>query len=252
MPVDTTLVTSERGLLPRLPAAAGRYALRRLHELQVVVVHGKVDLPLDSRSGPKTLSTDTGLEMTADAVFDCTGASGNRKTTSPIESLGMGTHKNGTIIVTPTLRLPQEDYQHVFVAGDAAYVPDELEFGANGKGGEKTAYAAEASGLVAARNIESLIKSPHRTLPKKYPENAFPLQRFPRLFIISLYKNDGILCIGPVVIPGFVAGIAKAMVEKLSLAAAREKALAGRCLETMEHLSFVMTNCLERLRRQRS
>lgn len=250
--VNTTLITSERGLLPRLPAAAGRYAMRRLRKLGVTIIHGKVNLPLEPPNGSRTVSTDKGVKVTADTIFDCTGASSDRKTTSSIESLGMKTHKNGTIIVTPNLQLPREDFQHVFVAGDAAHVSGELEFGPGGKRCEKTAYAAEASGLVAARNIESLIKATKHDLPRKYPESAFPLRRFPRLFVISLYKHDGILSIGPVVITGFVAATVKTIVEKLSIATAREKVLAGHCLGIMEHLSFILANFFQQLCRQRS
>lgn len=250
-PVNTMIITSKRGLLPRLPGAAGRYAARRLRKMNVATMHGRVNQSLNLRNGEKKVSTDEGDTITADVVLDCTGASSAGKTTAAIESLGLNTHENGTVIVKPTLQLPHKDFQHVFVAGDAANVPGELDFGSNGKRCEKTAYAAEASGLLAARNIEKLLKATN-SLSKKYPENAFPLQRFPRLFVISLYKTDGILCIGPVVITGFVAATTKAMVEKLSIATARENMLAGRCFGIMEYLSFAMANFLQRLCRRRS
>lgn len=205
----------------------------------ITIILGTVNHPIAfSKAGPKVVTLDRGIDLIADVVLDCTGASSSRSTGGPIVSLGAKPHYNGAIVVEPTLQLPQPGLSHIFVAGDAAYIPGELEFGSHGKGCEKTAYGAEASGIVVAKNIESLLNRKRRLSLRRYPDNAFPLQRFPRLFVISLYKYDGILCLGPVVITGITAAVVKALIESLGTSAARGNVLAQHCFWLLEILSF--------------
>lgn len=223
-----TLATSARGLLPRLPDRAREYAKTWLQSRHVRLVQERVrpSLPTQQHGeddGDIALNRD-GCDgpLRADVTFWCTGP-GSSGASNALVVGGVATPQHigvcGRVLVRPTLQLPSEP--NIFAAGDCALVAGELI--RDGHFAEKTAYAAMEAGRLAASNICALVRAEQRSVPvrrlMRFPEHAFPLGVFPRLFCVSLYKDDGILCIGPVVITGYFAAVSKRAIEALSTAA---------------------------------
>lgn len=188
------------------------------------------------------------VTVSPDLVFECTGAKSNDATSALIAGGvcdGNIVQQDGGLMVLDTLQLP--DAPHIFVAGDASRVPGELEMG--GLACEKTAYAAEESGKLAARNVailmrcESLIAGRPRQL-LRYPDDAFPRRKFPRLFVVSLYKYHGILCMGPVVISGVLPGIVKFAIEVFGVSSAKVDSVISVLFRLLERISYYVATLL--------
>lgn len=144
-------------------------------------------------------------------------------------------------MVLDTLQLPNAP--HIFVAGDAHRVPGELDLGELAC--EKTAYAAESAGQLAARNVITLVRSDRLLIGgsrrlHRYPVDAFPMSQFPRLFVVSLYKYHGILCIGPLVLTGVLAAVVKLMIEVLGVSAAKQDSLFSMVFRVMEGVAYLL------------
>lgn len=97
---------------------------------------------------------------------------------------------------------------NVFAAGDCTSTVE-----------EKTAFTADLSAALAARNIIRL--SEGRTDLLTYPESSAhgPI---PEITDLSLYKYDGVLQVKRIVVTGIPAAMSKLMVESIQLMLARE------------------------------
>lgn len=241
-PKSRTIViaTSSRGLLPRLPRRAGAYANAWLKSHGVEIVLSRVKRDNDERrsSGDpmQCFSREDGLpSLRADIAFECTG--GWRGSGCYALLAGGVAHDDdvdvyGKVSVRRTLQLQR--LSHIFAVGDCAIIED--EFVKKGAFAEKTAYSAMEAGRLAARNVCALIVAKGRAARAKlesFPEDAFPLGKFPRVFAVSLYKWDGLLCIGPTVLTGKIAALAKWGTELVGF-----RAMAGS--RTVERLFFVL------------
>lgn len=240
-------------LIPRLPERASRRVRRFLDENGVTIVNSRLapDRTVPAKVASNTRvdyvsDDDAGLRVSADLVFDCTGPQ-QSSFADPIRRLARGhrsqsavlTGRAGLVNVRDTLQLPEFD--NVFVAGDAAVVREELKpRNDGGLGCEKTAYAAIEAGRLAAENIWALARSngPYVAQSsvslKRYPFDAFPGQRFPRLFAVSLGRWDGVICLGPLVIGGPAAALCKFAVQGLCVRAVDRGGLAASTLAFVE------------------
>lgn len=256
-------LAAPRGLLiPRLPQRASRKALKFLESRGVVVIKSRLMPDKKGRASVKRLgyvSNDgPDVRISPDIVFDCTGPRqgaagnsiralaqlcGNRNALAPGRAC--------LVRVRDTLQLPGVD--NVFVAGDAAVVDGELDpVGSGGLGCEKTAYAAMEAGRLAAENVIALSRAGAESATispslKRYPGNAFPTGKFPRLFAVSLGKWDGILCVGPVVIGGPIVSVCKAGVQVLSVRALQKGGMAGHTLVFVESCMYWAVHLASRL-----
>lgn len=241
-----TLAASPRGVLPRFPRAAGEYATYWLTRRGVVVLRARMKKGNRLPGGrfQYTDANNSSTILTPDVVFDCTGAKSNRSTNALVAG-GMvssdGILRDGSVRVLETLQLV--NVPHVFVAGDVSRVPGELDL--RGLAAEKTAYAADESGRLAARNIVALMKGERLVTGRKgamgrWPRDVFWRGRFPRLVIISLYKWHGILCVGPIVINGVLPALVKWMIEILGVAAAEREGAGWLILKLMEAVGYTL------------
>lgn len=243
-----TLAASPRGVLPRFPKKAGNYAKSWLIKRGVRVIEARLKVGESSRNGYFQYSdiSDPPVVVTADLVFECTGAKSNNATNALVDGGVCEAHnvqRDGSLMVLDTLQLPNA--RHIFVAGDASRIPGELEMG--GLACEKTAYAAEESGKLAACNVAALMRSeslisgaPNRLL--RYPRDAFPQGRFPRLFAVSLYKYHGALCVGPVVITGMLPAAIKYAIEFFGVPSAQESSSVSMLFRFLERLAYAAAN----------
>lgn len=246
-----TLAASPRGVLPRLPAAAGRYATQWLTQRGVILLRARLKSSGACADGRHEYQDDQrNYTIRADIVFDCTGPRCNDSALALVAggviSLD-GIMKDGSILVHETLQTDVDS--NIFVAGDGARVPLELVNVPLGLGCEKTAYGGEQGGMIAARNVEQLMRRDKviRKRPKgllRFPRDGFPLGRFPRLLVISLYKYDGILCFGPVVVCGVVPSVVKAGIEIVGVVGVRAGGLALFILRAVEWMSFLIATVL--------
>lgn len=192
------------------------------------------------------------LKIVTDLVFDCTGAKSNGSANALLSGGLINPQQanhDGSITVLPTLQI--SNAPHIFVAGDVSRVPGELDL--SQLACEKTAYAAEEAGTLAGRNVVSLINGDvvnreSQTL-KQYPWDVFPVGMFPRLFVVSLYKYNSILCVGPVVVTGFLPAIIKAFLEFCSMRGARGNDMARSLLKLIEVMSYYLVALLTMLTR---
>lgn len=243
-----TLAASPRGVLPRLPKRAGLYAKTWLTERGVRVIEArmKVSKVLENGYSEYSNAPDTSIVVSSDLVFECTGAQSNNATRALVEGdvcSAQSVQHDGSVKVLDTLQLP--DAHHIFVVGDASRVEGELEMG--GLACEKTAFAAEEAGKLAAQNVVALMRSeslmsgrPDRL--RRYPHDAFPQRRFPRLFAVSLYKHHGVLCLGPFVITGVVPAGAKYAIELFGVPSAQASGALSFGFRAFEYLTYVLAN----------
>lgn len=241
-----TLAASPRGLLPRFPKRAGEYARIWLERrgVRILLARLKQGLCLPGGRFQYQDKSIPPVVVTPDLVFDCTGAKDNGATAALVAGGVCDAsllQADGSLMVLDTLQLPASP--HVFVAGDASRVSGELELG--GLGCEKTAYAAEESGKLAARNVTMLMKSDNVIThqPKRlyrYPVDAFPRGKFPRLVVVSLYKYHGILCLGPLVIPGVLPCIVKFTIELFGVSAAETDNIAALVFRFLEKIAYLL------------
>lgn len=241
-----TLASSPRGVLPRFPQRAGTYARTWLERRGVHILMARLKPGLRLPGGRQQYqdNSDASVVVTPDLVFDCTGAKDNGATAALIAG-GLcdasRLQRDGSLMVLDTLQLPEAP--HIFVAGDASRVSGELDI--DGLACEKTAYAAEESGKLAARNVTMLMRSDNliRSQPRRlfrYPHDAFPRGKFPRLFVVSLYKYHGILCLGPVVISGVLPCIIKFAIEVFGVSAAETDNIVALSFRFLERISYLL------------
>lgn len=250
---EVVLATSSSALMPRLPRRAGQYAESFLRKRGVKVVVGRFHpVPRVGRSCGKPLvyqsEKDPEARIAADIAFDCSGprpsALGEplRNFVSAAGASSDINPRSGVVRVQQTLQLRCSD--NIFVSGDAGIVDNELTLSSEGGlNCEKTGFAAGEAGGLAARNVLRLMDagSENAAGPAsllRYPEDAFAGGAFPRLFIVSLGKWDGVVCIGPLVFGGVLAALAKVFVEKLSIRAYALHGLSSKILGAVEVLSF--------------
>lgn len=241
-----TLGCSPRGLLPRLPDKASKFAEDWLSRKAVRIVRSRLfPCGVDDEGKFKyTSESDPSFVVIADVVFDCTGAKSNGASDALIVG-GVVDEKylrrDGSIDIRNTLQT--WDMPHFFVAGDAAHVDGELDL--DRFACEKTAYAAEEAGKLAALNVVRLMQgerlvSAQSTAMKCYPVNAFPFGQFPRLFVISLYKYDGILCLGPLVICGKLPALTKFLIEFLGVESAKWNGFWAFIFRSLEYITYLL------------
>lgn len=242
------LATSSRGLLPRLPPRAGAYALAwfKSRGVQIVlsrVMHDPHDAT-DSSSSMHCFKREDGLSpIFANLAFECTGGWSGSGCSALVEG---GVAREGDINLYGKISV-RETLQflgaaNIFAAGDCALVPGELV--RSGAFAEKTAYAAMEAGRLAARNVGAMLIAKGRASYARlesFPRDAFPLGKFPRLFAISLYKFDGLLCIGPLVVTGRPAALAKLLTEVLGCAAMSGNRVCESLFSCVERTFFVIS-----------
>lgn len=184
-------------------------------------------------------SEDGGNTIEADVAFVCTGGVANGSAAALLAG-GVcspdGILRDGAVNVLETLQL--REAPNIFAAGDASMTPGELDM--RGTAGEKTAYAAGEAGILAARNVARLVAE--REVPLlRYPVDAFPLGRFPRLFAVSLYKYDGVVCIGPAVLTGLLAALTKYLIEVLGVRSVRQAGLLSSLFQMAERFMYTLS-----------
>lgn len=242
-----TLASSSNGVLPRLPKRAGSFAEAWLRHRGVQILRARLE-PLSTNSrGEQRFQdcADPTNVVSADLVFDCTGAKDNGATNALVQGglcqadyLG----KAGSIETLETLQLPNAS--HIFVAGDVGRVPNELDM--NGLACEKTAYAAEECGLLAARNVMTLLRSRNERTGEEqislhqYPKDVLPRGKFPRLFVISLFKYHAILCLGPVVVAGRLPSLIKVAIEFFGVLSAKSNSFVAQIFRFLERITYVL------------
>lgn len=185
------------------------------------------------------------LSVTVDLVFECTGPR-RRDAASPLVDGGVcgeeDARADGTVNVTSALHLPE--HPHVFVAGDAGFAPDEAEPNLV-PGCEKTAYAALDSGKLAARNVIAMLSKPGDEVSLLcYPRDAFAYRRFPRTFVISLYKFDAIMTVEGFVMAGSFVAPMKTLIEKLCVGSLRGSTMSSIVLSSFERFSCTLAKAI--------
>lgn len=240
---EITLVASPRGVLPGLPRRAGRYATQHLRKLGVRVVYGryKPRTPnpqdrrpityVDANASPKLADISA---IIADIAIDCTGPRPPPDTPFTVTS-------QGWIAAQSTLQA--KGLSRVFVAGDVA----EIEGRSGGRrnlsyGSSRTAISAEESGRIAACNIITLLQASRtgRQLQLlRFPQDAFPLGNYPSMIVVSLYKNDAVLCLGPLSLHGRVAAKMKAMIEAINVSVAQGNRSAQIASSVLRKIGYV-------------
>lgn len=237
-----TLASSARGILPKLPRRAGEYAEKQLRKMGARVTCGRF-VPKGHNSEGKTIfenseapaSDKNETALVADLVIECTGA---RPLTVPDM---LATAAGGWTQVRSTLQL--EAMSHVFAAGDAISLsPAPGDEGSADHVVSKTAFVAEESGYIAARNVLTLIHARRTGTTqdmRHFPRDAFPFGALPCLYVVSLYKWDAVLCIGPLVICGGVAALMKTFVEYSNISAGRGNIVAHWVVGFSKTLGFL-------------
>lgn len=245
-----TLAASPRGVLPRFPKRAGSYVTSWLTDRGVRILHARLKKGTRLAGGLFQYSdpADPTITITPDLVFDCTGAKDNGATSVLIAG-GLCDNsllqRDGSLMVLNTLQLP--DALHIFVAGDAHRIPGELDLSLLAC--EKTAYAAERAGLLAAWNITSLMRGDSLLMGRprrmyRYPADAFPMGMFPRLIVVSLYKYHGVLCVGPLVITGILAAAVKLIIEVLGVSSAQQDSIFSAVFRIIEGVAYLLATLL--------
>lgn len=245
---NVMLTLASPRILPRLPSSAGNYATRWLQKRQVRILNQRLKPSTRSADGKHEYVSPSGETVQADIVFDCTGPRSNNAANALVAGGvcdASSLNRDGSINVLQTLQIPEAP--HFFVAGDAARVDGELEL--SQLGGEKTAYAAQEAGLLAGKNVAVMIHGAALTRRKpsvlhRYPADVFPMHVFPRMFVISLYKYYGILCIGPLVITGWFPALAKVIIEFLGIRTAQSNGFPARLFRMIEGIMFWVTAVL--------
>lgn len=117
---------------------------------------------------------------------------------------------------------------NVYACGDCADVA----------GCPKTAFAADLQAELVAKNIlRSLTSQP----PLQFPQGVcFDKEKVPTICAVSLYKYDGVLVVNWVVVTGLLAAAAKALIERMQVAAARGNAVVRCVWGLMERVSVLI------------
>ena len=195
---------------PSVTVRAAEYAERFLSSRGVRLALGERVVEVDRRGERIVLgSLASETEFEADMVFVATGIVPNTeflrvgagKTPSPFD----GTlDARGFVQTTHALNLP--DHPHIFVLGDILARP-----------GEKLAQVAEAQADVVAANISRLERGRSSDALRTHVSSPVPI-------IVSLGKYDGLLLFRGWTLPGTIAALGKAFVERLSVAMYRNSA----------------------------
>ncbi len=252
-PRSVTLVCSTFELLVTLPERARWYAEMWLRNKGVRVVTGgrlaksEDDCTLICTSHDGTVPTRF---KGADAILWATGTIKNRA----LNAMNHGglvasedLDPNGRVFVRATLQLPRA--RHIFACGDCSVVACDQQRDL----ASKTAYAAIEAGRLAARNVMLLDAAIRADVQLslnqllRYPEHAFPLGTFPQVFCISLGKSDGIFCIGPLVITGKIAVLAKRTIEKLNVRAFSGSRFHMHLFTLLERVFFFIAAIIQAL-----
>ncbi len=183
--IETMVVHSHDRILQRSPRSASSYAQKFLekHGVRFLFNEKIVDHPAET-----AFITKKGKIIDADCCIWCAGTNVDSSFLDGFQPLPVDT--SGRIKVTETLQLPE--YPHIFAGGDLTSIKE-----------EKTARKAELHARVIASNLKRLHQG--KTL-KPYKTGSSPM-------VISLGDNHGIVQFGRLVIPGFIAGVSKWMVE---------------------------------------
>lgn len=183
--IETVMVHSHDRILERGPPAASSYAQKFLkkHGVKLIFNEKIVDHPTE-----KTFVTKKGKKIDADCCIWCAGTKVDTSFLSGFQSPPLDT--SGRIMVNEMLQLPE--YPHLFAGGDLTSINE-----------EKTARKAELHARVIASNIKRIHQG--KTL-EMYKTGSSPM-------VISLGDNHGVGQFGRLVIPGFIAGVGKWMVE---------------------------------------
>jgi apoptosis-inducing factor 2 len=262
------LASSGDRLLPRLPRRAGMLAEQFLLSRGVKRVTRRLRREGEAEgrrcvANPESLSREhvyvaadgSGLRVSADVVFDCTGSRRNKRGdalrayASSCADSAVFPGRAGMVRVRKTLQLYGSD--NVFVAGDAGAVDHELLLEhEGGLGGEKTAYAAVEGGRLAAQNVTQLLRAGAATdmragplQLRRYPGDAFG-GPFPRMFAVGLGKWDGVLCVGPLVLGGPVVALTKTVIEFMSVRAVSRGGFVESVWTSTERLLYGVVQAL--------
>ena len=193
-------------LLERMPKKAQNYAQRWMERHGVELVFGEAVVQWEN-----PVVTESGREFTADVCYRCIGFR---------PSTHFFSNDLPSLPVNP-VTLQVQGYENVFGCGDCS---DTTE--------EKTAFAADLSAQLVARNIQRhMLNQPLLRYPQDVCQGRDAL---PDIACISLYKRDGILQINDCVITGSLAAMAKSQIEFMQLAIAGEQSWALYVWNLME------------------
>ena len=183
--IETILVHSHDRILERCPSFSSSHAQKFLekHGVQLLLNEKIVDHP-----GETVFITKKGKKIDGDSCIWCAGTKVDSSFLSGFQPLPVDV--KGRIEVNESLQLP--NHPHIFAGGDFTSVKE-----------EKTARKAELHARLIASNLKRLQQQ--KPL-KKYKTGSSPM-------VISLGDNHGIGQFGRLVIPGFIAGVGKWMVE---------------------------------------
>lgn len=116
----------------------------------------------------------------------------------------------------------------VYACGDCADVPR----------CPKTALVADLQAELVARNV---LRGLHGQPPLEFPQGVcFGRDVPPTICAVSLYKHEGVLVFGWLVVGGVLAAAAKALIERMQVAAARGNTAARGVWGLMERISVLL------------
>lgn len=204
---SVTIVSKTEILLPGLKEKAGKAARAYLEKRKVrVLTGGKAEKFEESRYHFVPTGSDPdgeGLEVIdADLVIPCFGGKPNS------EIVASSFLNERHCIRTDKHLAVKGTNNSVFAIGDVA------DHGTQ-------AFYADAMGVLAAKNVCKLLKGEEDSL-LSYPVDAFGKDLEPTMAVVSLGKYNGILCMGPIVYQGLLAGILKTVFEALFLQSMRQ------------------------------
>lgn len=166
--------------------------------------------------------TNTGKRFKAELIYECLGNKPNSSESLSYQLIDSEIEHdwNGPIRVNPhTLQV--EGFGNVFACGDCAKTIE-----------EKTAFSADLSAKLAAKNIKLLsLNRPLLTFPEGVCSGQHSV---PQVACVSLYKYNGILQIQGSVLTGLMAAFSKVQIEFMQLALAKEQSWALAIWPLME------------------
>jgi NADH dehydrogenase FAD-containing subunit len=114
-------------------------------DIKVILNDRVLHLDPAARTTKASLTTTSGLTLTADIILRCTGQTPHSQLLSTL-SLNSINPKTNRIIVTPTLQLAEQSMSHIFAVGDCA-----------DSGAIQAGHTAWHQGDLAARNLIKLV-----------------------------------------------------------------------------------------------
>eukprot|EP00798_Chlamydomonas_sp_ICE-L_P004384 gene4384-14509_t len=202
------LITSRPRLLDHMPKSASDFAESWFSQ------HGVEEAGAGGNKKAQSVSTSSGRTLSAELVYNCTGYSSfstqlyeSLLLSQPLDTandkedrLAIATRQG--IPVCDTLQV--EGYPNIFVCGDAM----KTQY-------DKTAYTADQSAMIVAKNIAVSTKG---GILQTYPQSIVGRGR--SLLVaqcISLHRNSGIFQFNNLVVNGYVASLSKASIEWISM-----------------------------------